>query len=430
MSWLNKKLLYPGLYIKRWLLLLILGITTISLGFAYLLRQLYIQGTYPFVFYYLTLQFLPRWMRALVFASAGTVMVVVAIIQLNRTILAPYMRPGQENVVEAIYQHQQLGRGPRITALGGGTGLPVLLSGLKQHTSNLSAIVTVADDGGSSGRLRQELGILPPGDFRNCIAALSEAELLTTRLFQYRFNRGSGLNGHSFGNLFIASMAGVTGSFEQGLLEASRVLAVRGRVLPSTLDLVTLIADVVSPQGTAREQVIWKRIEGESKIPQPEHHILRVYLDPPVKRAYPEALRAILEADLIIAGPGSLYTSVIPNLLVEEIAQALQISPARKLYVCNIATQPGETEGYTVQDHVQAINDHLGHRVFTDVLYNTNWGLPLPKQSGVGWVKPGPDNGRYRLIGADCLDESNIEPRHNPAKLAKAVIAYLSSQDK
>jgi len=375
------------------------------------------------------LQFLPRWTRALVFACIGIGMVAVALVRLNRTILAPYIRPGQENVMEAIYQHQQVGRGPRITALGGGTGLPALLSGLKEHTSNLSAIVTVADDGGSSGRLRQELGILPPGDFRNCIAALSEAELLTTRLFQYRFNRGSGLNGHSFGNLFIASMAGVTGSFEQGLLEASRVLAVRGRVLPSTLVLVTLIADVASPQGAEREQVIWQRVEGESKIPQPGHHILRVYLDPPVKRAYPEALRAILEADLIIAGPGSLYTSVIPNLLVEEIAQALQVSSARKLYVCNITTQPGETEGYTVQDHVRAINDHLGHRVFTNVLYNTNWDLPLPEQDGVDWVKPGPNDTFYQLIGADCIDESGAGLRHDPAKLAKAVMSYFSSQD-
>ncbi len=407
---------------------MILGITIISLGFGYFLRQLYTQGNYPHIIYYVTLQFLPRWSRAFFFAAIGVLMVVEAFIRLSSTILAPYMQPGRENVLEAVYQHRQLGRGPRITAIGGGTGLPTLLSGLKHHTSNISAIVTVADDGGSSGRLRRELGILPPGDFRNCIAALSEAEGLTTRLFQYRFNQGSGLNGHSFGNLFIASMTGITGSFEQGLLEASRVLAVRGRVLPSTLTLVTLVADVASQQGK-EQQIIWKRVEGESHIPQPGHHILRVYLDPPVKRAYPESLRAILEADLIIAGPGSLYTSVVPNLLVEEIARALLVSQGRKLYICNVVTQPGETEGYTVQDHVQAINDYLGHVVFRDVLYNTQWDLPLNGQTGVDWVKPGPDEGQYHLIGADLVAE-HIPWRHAPEKLAKAVMNYLAAQEK
>ena len=218
--------------VKRWLVLLVVGITIISLGLAYLLREFYAVATLPSMFYYLTLQFFPRPVRALLFGIAGVTATAIAVIQLNRSVLAPFLHPGrQPDLADAVYRHRQRQRGPKIVAVGGGTGLGILLRGLKEYTDNITAIVTVADDGGSSGVLRRELGLLPPGDFRSCIAALSEAEGLTTNLFQYRFSEGVDLNGHSFGNLFIAAMAGVTGSFEQGLLESSRVLAVRGRVL-------------------------------------------------------------------------------------------------------------------------------------------------------------------------------------------------------
>ncbi|MDI7274804.1 MAG: YvcK family protein, partial [Anaerolineae bacterium] len=212
------------------------GVTSLSLGLAYLLVAIYRQQPLPEIFYYLTLQFVPREWRALLFGVIGLVAVGLAVYRLNRSLLAAFWRPGHDNLANIVFQHRQRARGPKVVAIGGGTGLSTLLRGMKEYSSNLTAIITVADDGGSSGRLRRELGVLPPGDFRNCIAALADAEPLMTELLQYRFGDGMGLNGHSFGNLFIAAMAGVTGNFERAVAESSRVLAVRGRILPSTLE--------------------------------------------------------------------------------------------------------------------------------------------------------------------------------------------------
>lgn len=299
--------------------------------------------------------------------------------------------------------------------------MPSVLRGLKAYTDNITAIVTVADDGGSSGRLRDEMGLLPPGDFRNNLAALSEAEAVMTRLFQYRFGSGSGLEGHAFGNLYLAAMAGVTGSFEQGLLESSRVLAVRGRVLPSTLELVQLVADVVSDDGRM------ERIRGESLIPKvgAGRRIQRLSLDPEKPRAYPEAVRAILAADMIVAGPGSLYTSVMPNLLVPEIAQALRAAHAVKVYVCNIATQPGETDGYDVDDHVRALQRHVG-RVFHYVLANNALNHTPPPGGRSEWVKP-PEHTSYgyRLYLAD-LRHPQTPWRHDPERMGRALMEILA----
>src|SRR5512136_2935548 len=224
-------------------------------------------------------------------------------------------------------------RARKIVAIGGGTGLSTLLRGLKAYTPHITAIVTVADDGGSSGRLRRELGMLPPGDFRNCIAALADDESLITQLFQYRFGqKDEDLGGHSFGNLFITAMAEVTGSFEKALIESAKVLAIRGKVIPSTLSNVTLVGELVDEA----EQV--SRVEGESHITAAPGAIRRVYLEPDNVPAYPGAIRALLEADLIVLGPGSLYTSLMPNLLVSDLAQAIRASRAQKVYVCNTAT--------------------------------------------------------------------------------------------
>jgi len=410
------KWLVPGINIKRWLVLLFFGITLLALGVAFLLTEVYRGQAVPSIFYYITLQFLPRVARAVIVGVLGSVAIVLALVQLNRSLLAPFVRPG-EALVDSVYRHRRRERGPKVVAIGGGTGLAMLLRGLKDHTSNITAIVTVADDGGSSGRLRRELGILPPGDLRNCIAALAESESLTTQLFQYRFSEGQGLEGHSFGNLFIAAMAGVTGSFESALAESSRVLAVRGRILPSTLQDVTLIADL-------REEVEGRlnRVAGESSITRFGGTIERVYLEPGDARAYPEAIRAILDADLIVLGPGSLYTSIMPNLLVGDISRAIRVSRAPKVYVCNVATQLGETVGYSAADHVEAIQRHVGPNVVDLVLCNDHRDVDFSgKPSGVGeLVMPGEVTGA-RLVQADVVDVE-YPWRHDSKKLARAVM--------
>ncbi|MEZ4860313.1 MAG: YvcK family protein [Caldilineaceae bacterium] len=316
--------------------------------------------------------------------------------------------------------------GPRIVAIGGGTGMPQLLRGLRRYTDNITAIVTVADDGGSSGRLRQQMGVLPPGDFRNNIAALSEAEELMTRLFQYRFAQqdlsggNSELAGHSFGNLFIATMAAVTGSFEKGLAECSRVLAVRGRVLPSTLEHVTLCAEVAQLADDGSET--WMIVEGESNIPQPGRRVLRVFMRPDQPRAYPEVIRSILQADLIVAGPGSFFTSVIPNLLVPAIRDAICARAVPRIYLCNVATQPGETDHYTVADHMQQLQQHAPG-AFPAVLANTNYDPRKPPYTIGDWVTlpPADETRHYTLYTGDLVDERRPW-HHDPQKLAGRLI--------
>jgi uncharacterized cofD-like protein len=402
--------------VKRWLLLLACGITLLSLGFSFLLRQLY---PLPSIFYYITFQFIPRGLRAGLFGVAGIAAVVVALVGLNRALLEPFVEADPETVAKAVYQYRQRARGPKVVSIGGGHGLAVLLRGLKQYTSNITAIVTVADDGGSSGRLRRELGVLPPGDFRNCIAALADDEALMTQLFQYRFGDGEGLDGHSLGNLFITAMAEVTGSFERAILESGRVLAVQGRVLPSTLCDVTLMADLRdTPAGVSR-------VAGESSITEAGGAIARVYLEPDNAEAYPEAVRALLQADLIVAGPGSLYTSVLPNLLVPDVARAVAASRALKVYVCNVATQHGETVGYSAGDHVAMLEAHVGANLFPLVLVNDNLDVTFDAPPGVGLVRVDfPPDAKYRVIAADLVDLARPW-RHDSDKLARALLGLL-----
>jgi len=416
------KWLTPGIGVKRWLLLLACGITLLSLGFSFLLRELY---PLPSIFYYLTFQFIPRDMRAGLFGLAGVAAVAFALIRLNWALLEPFVEPDPETVVNAVYRYRQRERGPKIVAIGGGHGLSTLLRGLKTHTANITSIVTVADDGGSSGRLRRELGVPPPGDFRNCIAALADDEALTTQLFQYRFGNGSGLNGHSFGNLFITAMAEVTGSFERAILESGRVLAVRGRVLPSTLQDVTLMADLRADPAGRGGVTPPVRMAGESSITEAGRAIKRVYLEPNAVPAYPDAVRALLEADLIVAGPGSLYTSVLPNLLVPDVARAVAASRALKVYVCNVATQRGETDGYSVGDHVAALEAHVGQGLFPVVLANGNLDVDLDAPPGVRLVPVDfPPDARYRVITADLVDPAHPW-RHDSHKLAQALLRLL-----
>ena len=408
------KWLYPGMKIKRWLAMMILGLVMMSLGLAYILVQVYRVQPFPDYVAALTLQFLDRPVRGILFISAGAAMLLVAFWKLNESLLSAVLPGQRNNLVEIVYNHRHRQRGPKIVAIGGGTGLSALLRGLKEYSTNVTAIVTVADDGGSSGRLRRELGVLPPGDFRNCIAALADAEPLMTKLFQYRFSEGSGLDGHSFGNLFIVAMSGVTGSFERAIRESSRVLAVQGQILPSTIQDVTLCAELVDEE----------TVQGESKISESSHPIKRVYLEPEHPAAYPEATRAILDADLIVVGPGSLYTSILPNLLVEDLARALMASKALKVYASNVATQRGETDNYTVTDHVEALLRHLQGNPFHFVLANDNLGAELPekwKVSQVAFTEENMTIAGTEVVQADVIsDQSPL--RHDSKKLAQALM--------
>lgn len=408
------KLLVPGLRIKRWLGLTLIGLVVLALGLAYLFVELYRTVALPMEAAYVTLQFVPRWLRGLIFVLAGASVTALAVMKLNRSLAVPLAH--QQNgvgLVDALVTYRQRERGPKIVTIGGGTGLSTMLRGLKNYSANITAIVTVADDGGSSGRLRRELGVLPPGDFRNCIVALADAEPLMARLFQYRFGQGSGLDGHSFGNLFIVAMSGITGNFEEAIREASRVLAVRGQIIPSTLENVTLCAEL---EGEAH-------VLGESKISAANTPIQRVYLQPERPAAFPDAVRAILEADIVVVGPGSLYTSILPNLLVDGIAKALASTEALRIYACNVATQPGETDEFRASDHLKALLRHVRGEPIDVVLANSNQGGSIKPEWRVQHV--GPDVEEMEKLGVEVALFDVVDPhnalRHSPERLTTAI---------
>src|SRR5579864_2020636 len=404
--------LTPGLQIKRWLLLLMASELVLVLGVAYALKEIYQTARLPGVFYYLTLQPLPYVVRALIFLLVGVGLLVLSYVKLTQSVLGPFL-PGNSSasVVEVIHAFRLRGRGPRIVAIGGGTGLSSLLRGLKTYTSNLSAIVTVADDGGSSGRLRDEYRILPPGDFRQCLIALADAEPLMKQLFDHRFKEGS-LDGHAFGNLFIMAMADVTGNFEQALRESGKILAVKGTIVPSTLQDVTLVASING--GT---------VEGESKIPKQHAPISHVFLKPDGVQVNPEAAQAILNAELVLVGPGSLYTSILPNLLVEGMVEAIKASPALKVYICNVASQSGETEGYLVDDYLRVIREHVGANLFDFVIVNSNNShVPTGGQTQVIFrPADGSKHPEVRFIASDVVNQ-RIPSHHDPDKLARTIM--------
>jgi uncharacterized cofD-like protein len=410
--------LRPGLQVKRWLVLLFLGVLMCGLGVALLLVQLYREfdfgpGTSGMLVYLLFLEFIgPQWLRGVILIGLSAIVGIGAVLLFNRTLLAPFAKGG--SITDIVIQRKQLQRGPKIVAIGGGHGLATLLHGLKEHTSNLTGIVTVADDGGSSGRLRKAFHIPAPGDIRNCIVALADAEPLVQDLFQYRFGAGTDLEGHSFGNLFIVALSKITGNFERALSESSRVLAVRGRILPSTLEDVTLCA-VMADEAMVR---------GESNIPESGREIDRVYLQPEHIMAYPEAVAAILDADLLVIGPGSLYTSILPNLLIEGIQQAVRASNAVKVYVCNVATQRGETDGFEVDDHIRALYRHGCRGLFQYVLANSEPNEELPSKFAV--TSP-PRRKRLdvdpalHLVSADVVSRKDAL-KHDPERLAEKLI--------
>jgi uncharacterized cofD-like protein len=330
-----------------------------------------------------------------------------------------------DSLANLVYERRRSRNGPRIVAIGGGHGLSTLLSGIKRHTAAITAIVNVADDGGSSGRLRREFGILPPGDIRRCLAALAEAdESLMKQLFEYRFPAGEGLEGHSFGNLFITALDDLTGSFDLAIQSASEVLAVRGRVLPSTLMEVTLSAELHVPVGAEA-----RTIQGESQISKGGLPIKRVFLSPADAPAYPAAVRAILDADAIIIGPGSLFTSLLPVLLIPDVRHALRATRALRVYVCNVATEPGETDHFGVADHINALIEHIGEGCIDLALINDNQapaGNFAPEWQGRTEIVPMDVRGesQIQLVTADIINPSN-PLRHDSEKVATELIRLL-----
>ena len=414
--------LTPGMKVKRWLLLAIAGGALFLNGFGRLLSSAH------FNFHineYINRQLIGRDAISPVtiewaFMILGLFGVYMGIRQWMRSIVSAVSPRDEQRLMDVIYERRHLDRGYRIVAIGGGTGLSTLLRGLKEYTSNLTAIVTVADDGGSSGRLRHELGVLPPGDIRNCLVALADNESTMAELFQYRFNEGDGLSGHSFGNLFIAAMCGIAGDFDRAIKESSRVLAIKGRVLPSTLANVTLEATLAD--GSV--------VRGETTISQSRSPIESVRLIPDRCEPLDEAIEAILAADAIILGPGSLYTSVMPNLLVPGIAEAIEHSMAFKIYVCNIMTQPGETDRMSAADHVHALLEGTKRQVFDHVLVNVEQPHRLVKRYELeGAFQVRPDVKAVTAMGVtpifgQFISETELV-RHDARKLAHSLMKLI-----
>ncbi|MEW6008683.1 MAG: YvcK family protein [Candidatus Omnitrophota bacterium] len=402
------KWLSPGMRIKRWILMTGLGLFFVGYGSARLIRdELFFLQVADFII-----------------VIGGIGLVVAGIKKMMKSFITILLPAGDKELVDIIYRKRQLEKGPSIVVIGGGTGLSVLLHGLKSFTSKITAIVTVADDGGSSGRLREQFDVLPPGDIRNCLVALADAEPLMQNLFQFRFNDESEFKGHNFGNIFITAMTKLTdGDFEKAIEESSKVLAIRGRVVPATLDKVALEANFADGSKTV----------GEANIPQKGGRIKTVSLRPAQARAANTALEAIAQAELIILGPGSLYTSVIPNLLIKEISESIVNSKAFKIYICNVMTQHGETDGYSAFDHLQALIKHTDKRIVDCCLVN-NAKIPqefLEKYRQEQSFPVESDSQRIRDAGFIVLESDFVNftnfVRHDSKKLAKAIINIIAN---
>lgn len=430
----------PGL--KRYLGIVILAIIAIVFGVLTLLDVHPVDKMFRLIIWALKdiravvaeiASVMHKQLNAIILITAGSVAVFVSIVRITQLVLGAYL-PERESIPDMLYRARKFGRGPKVVVIGGGTGLSNLLRGLKKHTYNITAIVTVGDDGGSSGRLREELGVLPPGDIRNCITALADEDKLVTELFRYRFESGEGLEGHSFGNLFITAVCAVThGDMIQAVRTASRVLNSCGQVLPSTLDSLTLMAEF--EDGSI--------VRGESHITEegaaaPNKRIKRLFSEPAEPVAVPEAVAAIMEAELIVLGPGSLYTSVVPNLIVPGIADAVRNSRAKKIYVCNVMTQPGETTDYSVGDHVEVLLSHsktppgAAGRLMQGVLVN-DYGKAAPVlPSGSKPVRFDPE--RLKELGVmpfrKMLVSEEAASHHDPAKLAEVIMQFFSYKAK
>lgn len=411
-------LMTPGIGLKRWGILFVIGLMLATLGAAFLL-QVGLSDKLLRVSRSLTLAGLPELVRGSVFIAMGAAVVLVSWIKFQNRLAWFYSLTdgkaiGREDI-SSLIQRESLSKGPKVVALGGGTGLPATLRAWKRLTSNITAIVTVADDGGSSGRLREQFGMLPPGDIRNCLVALAESEPLMTDLMQHRFSGDGDLKGHSFGNLLIAALTDVTGRFDTAVKESSRILRVFGSVIPVTTTPVSLLGYT----GTGEV------IKGESLFPAVGSKIERVQLSPADSEPNPEALEAIKNADIITIGPGSLYTSLIPVLIVPGIADAVRRSRAPKVLIFNIATQPGETRGYSAADHLEAIERHIGGNVFDLMLFNSRLGAHPPGSVPFEFITTAEEEVMGIPVLRADLAQLEIPWRHDTEKLSMALSRIL-----
>ncbi|WP_019880312.1 gluconeogenesis factor YvcK family protein [Succinispira mobilis] len=426
MRWI--KWLYPGMDIKRWLFLFTTGVIIAALGIALLFKYKFIHVVEK-ILSELT-YFSSATNYNVISLSVGILLLIIGIFLMVlatrksiHSILEAIAPENNNHLLEKIFSKKRLARGPVITVIGGGTGLSVLLRGIKQITNNCTAVVTSADDGGSSGRLRQEFGIIPPGDCRNCLIALADTEPLMEKLMQYRFKGENQLAGHNFGNLFITAMHDIVGDMEGALSATSEILKVRGRVIPSSVQPVELVAEMHDG----------KRVRGESSISQAAGKIARLEILPETPQATSSALKAIEEADVIILGPGSLYTSVISNLLIPEIKQALLKSAAVKIYICNVMTQPGETDGFSAFAHVQKLLEYIDGVKFLDyVILNNQLDINpelLEKYATQGAYPVLNDSDKIielgiKVVPANLISQDNLI-RHNSNRLARTLIRLI-----
>jgi uncharacterized cofD-like protein len=428
--------------VKRWLVLVFVGMLLLALGAAHVIRQvtrdLQPGGATQAILDFITLQFLPFPLRGLAVGGIGAALIAIGAWRLAEALTRPLRVDEETPLADVIYQKRFLARGPRIVAIGGGTGLSALLRGLKEHTSNLTAIVTVADDGGSSGALREQLGIPPVGDIRNCIAALADAEPLMSELLGYRFpgfHRGEsglvdtvagGLSGHAVGNLLLAAMTAIEGGdCEEGVRRMNRVLAVRGKVVPASATRINLV-------GRTRDGIT---VSGQSTIMRTPN-IERVWIQPSDVKASDDALAAIADAEIVVLGPGSLYTSVLPVLLIPAIRDAVAAAPGVRIYACNVATQLGETEGYDLADHVEALIAHTQPDLVDLVLANDRFGpigdtapgadAPWPEDAvEPRWppaIEPAPH------LVTDAVASEDDPHHHDSARLAAAILRAIERE--
>lgn len=422
------KWLHPGLHIKRWLFIFGLGMMATSFGLV-------------LTFNYQWLGQIEEWMFRILYETTGhynytvlaTIGIVVMILgvvvmgwatrRLIRTMLGVVIPNESGNISDLILSNLKLSKGPKVAVIGGGTGLSVMLRGLKTKTYNLTAVVTVADDGGSTGRIRQDLDIIAPGDLRNCLVALADKEGLMEKLFAHRFGGSGNLTGHSFGNLFIAALIEVLGDVEEAMDATSKVLKVRGKVVPATAEKVSLNAELTDG----------RIVHGESQIPKAHGKIKRVFTTPEHPQAIQSAVKAIEEANTIVLGPGSLYTSIMPNLCVPEIIDAICRSKAKKIYICNVMTQPGETDGYSVADHVAAINRQVGKPVIDFVLANEDPIAPETLQhfATLGSEPVRIDKKEVGQQGAILILSDLVDPKtgvtHDTKKLADVLFDLINA---